>query len=202
MAFFDAIYADVLVGTDGDLPGDIASLLKARLGGETSTDEALAQTIFADAPGIAATSVLYARMTPELVYFVYADEVGALRAHVQRRFPSTVSDVKRSAEEIADRLVRFAKYHRLRIREEKIILYASKSHLQTGTPTSTGDRFKRALRADAPALLAIPVVALLLSAIWETEAARAAFNGLVAFVALFFRSAATAALTKTEVEYA
>jgi hypothetical protein len=201
MPSFATIYAEVEIVTHHDLPSDLSRALASRFSPPTAVAEALAETIFRKDTWLAG-SVVYARLTHDLVFVVFSEDRRSLKVHLQRRAEaSSLAEVRRSAEEIADRFEEFVRYHRLKKRNTAIKITAASSRLQTGGKLSARQRVFRSLRSDVISTLSIPVATVLVSVPLGFEVEKALVNGLVALVALVLRSLLGAALQKAGFEY-
>lgn len=198
MPSIQSIYAEVELSTSRDLPNEVEQAIESRFGKGADKRLALPQTIHKGNER-ALESVVYARDAYDEVFLVFPDGPRKLKAHVQRKSRySSLSEVKRAAEEMAERLAGFAKHHRCRAKPVKVRIYVAERLLLTGTKHSWWHRVRQGLRNDAGSVLALPVAAVLLSFPLGSGLERALENGLIALLALVLRGLIAATLQKSE----
>ena len=201
MAAFEAVHAEIEVSTASDLPADLSRSLASRFPGGGSAESAVAETILHGDPQIL-SSLVYGRITHDLVYLVFVENRRSLRVHLQRRpYRSTLTDVKRSAEDLAEQFAEFLRYHDKVRRHTKIWIFAGRSHLQTGTLRSRGERVRQALSSELLPTISLAFTAIIVSFAFREDVKQAMLDGLIAALALLFRSLIEAAAQKMEYEY-
>jgi len=200
MRAHEVIHAEIEIDTHSDLPAQLNQALASRFPGGTSVAAALSETLLSRDLDVVG-SVVLGRITHELVYLVFSGHRRSLTVHLQRRHSGNLVDVRRSAEETAERFIDFVNYHERRPRSIRIKIYVGGSHLKTGVRLSRWQRVQRALAAELLTTISLALTAILVSYALREEVGTAMLDGLVASLALLFRSVLSAATQRLEYEY-
>jgi hypothetical protein len=195
------MYAELVVQTERNLPGDIGAVLREQWGEGARASQVIPLMALADWDDWVHL-VRFAQVTSSTAYLVFTPDPRTLTLHVESRVPQSGFRMLRGIVEDETRRVRtLLARHDNAAESFTVRLYAEHTHMQTGRMLTRVQRVLEEFRATVLSTLYVPVSAFLLSLLLRYDVTQSLYNVGAAVTALVVWGAGVALFTRPGYQY-